>query len=541
MDNTEKQKNKQNLENTKKQVSDKDIKKILAEYSKAESIKNSWNIKYGEIAKYFMPGKNRNNIDSKEYKEVNTELFTSIGQSTATNFVNKMQSIITPIASDFISLEATDLFENKKELDEELNKICKIINNCKNASNFDAVISEFYYELIFGTACLLVQNHSMSQPLIFKVVPFLDYCITEQPDGNIKSVFRKIVVKHEEIKYLWIDSTYIDPKEENEDKEITLIEYTRYNYETKKYDYGVIVENEKRNIVYRTYKTNPFIILRWGKISGEVYGRGIGINAVNDIKTLNKIIEYSLRAFAFNIPTFLVEQDGIINPDNFELKPGALNFVRSTMSNQPSIMPLDVKTDHNISSYNIDKMTMEIKRNMYDSTIPDNPSNMSATEVNTRVAELNTNLTSMFGRIQHDFLIPLTKRLFENLQTYNYIDSSFDINNIDGIMMKIKINTPLSKQNKQQELESCLQSIQMLLQVDQTGETLRQYVKIDELVPHILNLAGMPPEFIKSEEEILKEQMEQAQIQQQQHQARINDEIYLSNSIEQGKANAKQQ
>lgn len=519
------------------------IKSIIEKHTKASNLKETWNSKYEEISKYIIPSKfNYDKNSNGKFKDDDIELFTSVGINSANNFVNRIQSIITPINSDFIGLEAGDFRPDKEEQDRNLEKLCKLLNNFKNASNFDTVISEFYYELVLGTACLLIDGGGYDTPLVFKVIPFKDYSITESYNGNVDGVFRILRIKPSLIKYTWSDSSFeMNEEQKKEDIEIELLESVLYNYEKKIYNYYLIDKKEQKSIVEREYKTNPFIILRWGKTAGEIYGRGIALNAINDVKTLNKIMEYSLRSFAFNIPTFLAQEDNFFNFDNFTLEPGAVNKVTSTAINNPSVIPLQVNTNHDITSYNSEKMAMDIKRSMMDSTIPDDPNNTTATEINRRVQELNINLTSMFGRIINDFLIPFTKRTIEVLQGYGFINTSLDISVIDGYGYKIKINTPLAKQNKQAELDASLYSIQTIMSLDNTGQILNQFVKTNELIPYLLDLAGMPNRFIKTQQEIQEEQ-EQQQIEQQQMQAQqMQNEVLLSNEIEAGKQNAKQQ
>ena len=511
------------------------IEEIFKNYQTAKSIKTSWNEKYEETCRYIMPSKY--DIGNKEYVEKHSQILASIGESSANSFVNRMQQIITPINSDFIGLEFPDYIEGKEEKNKELEKLCKLINSYKNASNFDVTITEFYYELILGTACLLVQGNSFNKPLVFKTIPFKEYCIHEGEDGTVDAVYREIEIEEKQIKYTWTDSNYKESGEEK--KKLKLLETTIFNYENNLYDYYVFINETKEIIVKREYKTNPFIILRWNKFTGDYYGRGVGIMALPDVKTLNKILDYSLRSLAFNIPILLAKEDESFDVSNFKLKPGAINKVPSNETGNPSISPLKMDINNDITQYNIANIEMKIKRIMLDNTIPDDSKVRTATEVASRIQELNVNLTSMFGRLLNEFLYPLVKRIIEVLQIYGYVNNEFELKNINGYKIKIKIKTALALQDKQEELQKTVQAIQIITSFDPTGQTIQTYFNTEKLIPYLLRLSGINEDLISTDKEIKEKQLQQQQTIRSQQEQAIQDQVDLSNAIERGKENVK--
>ena len=512
------------------------IDEIFKEYEKAKTIKITWDNKYDEVCRYVMPSK-YHSYDNKEYSEKHADILASVGESSTNAFVNRMQQIITPINSDFIGLEFPDFYKNTNQKNKQLENLCKLINSYKNASNFDVAITEFYYELIFGTACLLVQGHSFGKPLVFKTIPFKDYCIHEGEDGNVDAVFREIKIEEEQIFYIWDDAKYI--KSNEKDKILNLLECTLFNYETKLYDYFVFIKENKELIVNRKFKINPFIVLRWNKFTGDIYGRGVGIMALPDIKTLNKILDYSLRSLAFNIPIFLAREDETFDVADFKLKPGAINKVSSNDSSNPSIAPLNMNINNDITQYNISNIEMKIKKIMLDNTIPDDSKVRTATEVANRIQELNVNITSMFGRLLNEFLYPLIRRIIEVLQVYGYVNKNFDVNRINGYNIKIKIKTILALQDKQEELAKTIQIMQILTSFDPSGQMINTYMNIDKLIPYLLKLSGVNNELLNNEEDIERIKNEQKQSTRAQQLQIMQDNIDMSNAIERGKENAK--
>lgn len=509
------------------------IENIRKKKAKAENLKAQWTSLYDEVYKYVLPFRG-SAFNKDANKNLNTDyLFTSIGENSAITFVNRIQQLLTPINSDFIGLEINEYStNNKEEIDEQLEIISSLLNNIKNGSNFDGAISEFYFDLVAGTACLLVQSGNTQDLIQFKTIPFNEYSITEGSNGKVDGVFRSFKLKKEELKSIWLDLKE-EKLETLQEDYVELVEATIYNYDNKNYDYVVL--HDKNILVKRVYKENPFIVLRWNKVAGEVYGRGVGIAALNDIKTLNKIMQYSLRTLAFQLPVFLSTSADVLD-DDFLIEPGAINYVDSNETSNPTIRQLEVNGNNNIQQYNMDLLEMRIKKIMLDNTIPDNPNKQTATEILQRTNELNVNISSTFGRIIIDFLYPLVRRMLEVIQEFGHF-REFDINSIDGYGFKIIIKTALARQNQQQELQDGINALSIMASFDPA--LINKYVKLDELMPHLLKLAGVDGKYLRNEEELEQYDMQQAQQQQAMTQQAMNNEIVLSNQIEKGKEDAK--
>ena len=173
-----------------------EVENILARYGKALDIKRQWEPYYKEVYDYCLP--NRQNVYNSGKKtgekDSNLSLFTSLGITASNNFVSKIQELITPVGQDWIGLKKVSTKEDNKEetnaINEELSKFSIILNSMKNGSNFDSIITEFYYDLVAGTACLLVLPGTPQEPLKFKTIPFQEYCFTEGNDGVVREVYR---------------------------------------------------------------------------------------------------------------------------------------------------------------------------------------------------------------------------------------------------------------------------------------------------------------------------------------------------------------
>lgn len=514
---------------------------LIKRYNVAMPKRDKFKTLYKKVYDYIMPDKYtqiEDNVDKGQNTRI--DLYTSAPEQSADRFVQRVQGALTPIGQDWIDFEAGYAYtadgNDPVEVNQSLSKIAHICNVFKDVSNFDSEITSFYYDLIPGTAYLFITEGEPDNPLVFKTIPFKEMVIEEGADGYPSHYYREFKIKNELVKDQWKDAKH-EYEETKAQEEICLLECT-YK-ENGKWLYQVINKENKKLIVEKSFKSCPFIALRWTKSSGEVYGRGCGLKALSDIRTLNKIVEYGLRALGLSVPVFTACTDGGYDPDNFKLVPGAVNPVPSNMSNNPTIQQLQVSQQVDLQQYNATQLEMNIKKNMFDTTIPNDPTKMTATEINQRTGELMEQLNNAFGRLINEFLYPLIKRMVEVLQNFGYIDSELDINRFNGFGFKIKINTNLSNQQKYKELQNNLQFLQVAASVDPNFQFIGKVVKMEELAVEIAKLSGVKYDFIRSADEIkaLEEQEAQA-VQMQQQQAMI-DQVRMSNAIEQGKADAQ--
>jgi hypothetical protein len=75
----------------------------------------------------------------------------------------------------------------------------------------------------------------------------------------------------------------------------------------------------------RRMKSSPWIVARYMKVAGEVYGRGPLVTAIPDIKTLNKTLELLLKNASLSIAgVYTAADDGVSEPADHPHAPGAI-------------------------------------------------------------------------------------------------------------------------------------------------------------------------------------------------------------------------
>jgi hypothetical protein len=536
--------NKENVNNEEKELNLKDeidvknkFKKPSIDIEKVEKKREIANTKkqqyitiYEDVVNYCIFNRDlqkKNDYGIRDSK--NTKLFNNVGQQAAMGFVNRMQNLLCPIQKDWIKIELGEGFKNidegtKNVLQKQIDVINSNLNSIKNTSNFDMVISEFFFDLVFGTACLLIQSMDEDAPIFFQCIPFTDYAITEGYSNFIDGVFRTFNLKLDGLKEMFNDidegkfeRLKIDAQE---DKSLEFIEATIYNYKTKNYDYVVYDLGTKSILVSREYEYNPFIVLRWNKPSNEWYGTGVGQLALNDLKTYNKIMEYSMRCLSFTLPIFLVDRDDILR-QNFKIQPGALNPVKYDSNGKPMIQTLQMPTDFNLLQFHLDQIKMDIKRIMLDSTIPDEKQARTATEIQERINELNTSLISVSGRLINEFIYKVPQIMLFTLQKSFNLFPDFKPKQLNYYNYRLEIQTHLTQILNMQDIDNTIRSLQLLFSFDPSGQLANSIVKIQPLLKDLIEKMNIKNDFIYTEEEIQAIQQQQQQQQEQLQQMQM--------------------
>lgn len=523
----------------------KTAEELIKKQGMTESEHSRFRSMYDDVYKYGMPGRYNTITQLDTNGQKNREvIYSSVFEQSCDEFVQRFQSLVCPVNSNWIDFEAGYMYQkdngNADEVNKALADVANILNVFKATSNFDTAFTEASYDLIPGTACLCLLEGTPDNPYRFSAIPFVDLYMCEGMSGDIDTYFRKMRIKNCLVKQQWKEAKF-EYEENKDDETAELLECTYYDYDIKQWHYVVVDVKSKKFIIERIYKTSPFIDLRWAKCAGETYGRGPGLKVIADVKTLNRIKEYSLRALAFTVPTFLASTDAGYDTSKFKLEPGAINPVPSNATNNPTIAPLQVNTMPDLRNYNAEQLEMDIKRAMFASTIPNDPNpNMTATEVARRVQELDNSLNNSFGRLL-EFLYRLSQRMVEVAQRFGFLPPEIDVRSFNGYGYKVKVNTQLANQQSQKEVTDMLQSLQIMAQFDPTMQYTSKVLNMNEMIPYVLDRMGVPNKFIRTSQEIQALEEQEAMAVAQAQANAVQMDVEASNAKEQGKVNAQRQ
>ena len=494
---------------------------ILKRHKKAFGAKENWRTIYEECYQYALPQRNlydgyyEGNIPGQHKM---SRVFDSTGIHSVQRFANRIQSGLFPPYKKWCRMEpGNDIPEERKgevqqALDLYLDKLFAVLRQ----SNFDLAIGEFLLDLSVGTAAMLIQPGDDLNPVTFTPVPQYLIALEEGPNGTVDNVYRRLRVTGDAVARQFPGAN-ISPElqrmiDDKPQEKIEFCEAVVVDPERKDFCYHVIHEKTKTELVYKRMDQSPWIVSRYMKVPGEVMGRGPLVTALPDIKTLNKTLELLLKNASLAISgIYTAADDGVLNPNNIRITPGAIIPVARNGGPQgASLAPLPRAGDFNVSQIVINDLRMNIKKTLLDDTLPpDNMSARSATEIVERMKELAQNMGAAFGRLITETMVPIIRRTLFIMDEKGLIQLPLKI---DGLEVKVVPISPLAKAQNLEEVNEVMQFFQIANSLGPGGVA---EIKPDAIAAFVGDKLGIPASLRNSEEEKQQIQQQSMAIQQQ--------------------------
>ncbi len=479
---------------------------FLKKYQDAETIFDHWKDKYEEAYEYTMPS--RESFYEETVGERRTDkIFDETAVVGIQEFASRLQAGIVPTYGRWANFEAgTDIPEEQKpQVNEALDEITKYVFEILAGSNFNQEVHEAFMDCAIGTGVMLVEEGDALNPIKFTAVPLPKVMLNNGPDNRVDTVFRKRQIPYNQLMTAYpkaeMSETMLKAIEENESKKANIVEGVYRTYEeanTEKFKYCVACMNEEEIIFEKELSgvgSNPYIVFRWNKGSGEVYGRGPIFNSMAAIKTTNLTVELILQNAQMNISgIYTYEDDGVVNPDNINLVPGALIPVAP---NSRGLTPLAGAGRFDVAQLILSDMRQNIKKALYMESLgrPEGTP-MSATEVSERMADLSRQIGSSFGRLQSEFVTPLLRRVIRILSKQGRIE----IPKIDNREVTVISQSPLAQAQHQQDV-AVVNNFNAILAQTFGPQILNMIVKQDEVARYLAEKLGLPEKLIRGPEE----------------------------------------
>lgn len=502
-----------------------DVKTILKRHAAAQSRKDNWRRIYEDCYEFALPQRNLYDGYYEGGGAPGQDKMARVFDSTAINsvqrFANRIQSGLFPPYGSWCRLEpGPDIPQDRKiEAQEALDIYSDKMFALLRQTNFDLAMGEFLMDLSVGTAVMLVQPGDDVTPIRFTAVPQYLVSIEEGAHGKVDNVYRRMRLKGEAIKTHWADAELPDQLarqiEDKPTEEVDLIEATMLDQERGDFSYHVIWPKGEASLLQRKMKTSPWIVARYMKVAGEVYGRGPLLTAIPDIKTLNKTLELLLKNASLSIAgVYTAADDGVLNPQAIRIAPGAIIPVARNGGPQgESLKMLPRSGDFNVSQIIINDLRMNVKRILLDDTLPpDNMSARSATEVAERMKELSQNLGSAFGRLITETMVPLVARILAVMDERGIIEMPLRVN---GLEVKVTPVSPIAQAQNMGDIEKIMQWVQMAAGLGPEGQIA---IKTDGIADYIADKLGVPANLRttpQEREEIKQQAMQAAQAAQE--------------------------
>ncbi|MBO7238032.1 MAG: head-tail connector protein [Elusimicrobiaceae bacterium] len=261
------------------------------------------------------------------------------------------------------------------------------------------------------------------------------------------------------------------------------------------------------------YHEFPVIAARWEvKNSSDIYGRGPGWKALGDVKMLQKMQKTKLIALDKNTnPPMMVSSNvqGEVN-----LLPGGLTRYNGTTD--AAVKPAyQVPVDLNALEASIDKVKRTIQGQFFADVFlmlsAQNFTNMTATEVAERHQEKMLVLGPVLERLKNELLDPLIERTFAVMNRRGVIPLA--PSEIQGADVKIQYVSMIAQAQKQGGMAAIHQGIAFAASLAQGNAEVLDKVDFDAALEEGLDLLGVPPVMLRSQEDTQKIRQQRAEAQ----------------------------
>jgi hypothetical protein len=496
------------------------VKKLLERVKRA---KEKLQVREGELRetyRYVLPSRDSFR-DNKGQSPETGVIYDSTAKNGIEKYATKLQNLLTPAWEEWSKFQpGSDIPEEYHgQVQAQLDKVSEVVFSHIHHSNFYTAEHEAFLDLGISTGAMVVErNVRESDPslLNFRSIPLSELIPECSTRGTIDTVWREFKVKAVQIEQIWpkakIHDALLEKRKDKEDMEVKLYEGVVYNDDKNDYTMYVLDQEHHHIMLEEQMDTSPFIVFRESVRPGDVIGFGRAMRIIEDIKTLNKLAENSLRADGLRtLPMFTAVDDGAFNPYNIVLQPGTIIPVASNSNDNPSLRPLQLSND-----YQYNEARMQYLQGVVNETFLANPYGSieqtpvrSATEIAAREADLFQSTASAFGRLQTEFLEKILRRSVDILKKEGKLPAI----EVDGREVSIKFTSPFAKMQGSEKVKNIMQWLGYVLPL---GSGVANAINLDKVPFNLAKNMGIDKELYKDANEIkqLQEQMAQAMAQQ---------------------------
>lgn len=442
----------------------------------------------------------------------------TIGKGSRTLVTNTMRLLINPLQPFSQMVFATD--EIKKMLNPFLGEAlalenAKLHQHFLHSQFYPATTEALWDDVIAGTMCVMFVDEE-DRDLDYMAIPIDELVFLENERGIVDVVFRDHEMTKRQLMGRYgatrLPSHIVD--ESDPTKKFKIIESivpdgSGFLYQVHDDKWEKLSDDVPGAL-------NPFIVSRWDKDLGNVWGDSPVRVAGPHVRVLNRVKKDILAYGAYAAYGLWQTTDESFNQDMIrdQLPPASVLVIDEPL--QPIVFPGNFNLSFDIVKQEQDA----IKSVMFDSTPP---SEQSLKYMNDEaIALLRQEFFNQVGepaqRLQHEYLMPIAKQTVSRLQRRGELalitPDQIRALGIPGAtkqsdLFKIDVDAALQKTLKTQEATDTLNAIARIGQVV-TPQQVALHIEMDDTTRELLTGSGVPERLLRKLSDVkkIKEGME---------------------------------
>ena len=301
------------------------VQKILGSFSEAKRHRLNYDLRWRVIADYVIPNRGWFLIKPMEGFSKSRDIYNSTAILANQNLASTLHGTLTNRGSNWLNLRTKNNFvdtpNSKLFLDNATNKMLDIFNS--PTSEFPLNNHEFLLSLTsLGTSAMFIED-DMKGGIHFMTFHMSQIYIGVNQWDKIDTVFREFEFTGRQCNLMW-NKGQMSPQlqqrcDANPDGKITLLHHV---YPRDEDDVNLLPwtscyvdPGDMQIIEEKGYHEMPYVIGRFSKLSGEMYGRSPAWDVLADIQMVNQIDKEGLKTLMLqSSPPILMADDGVIPP-----------------------------------------------------------------------------------------------------------------------------------------------------------------------------------------------------------------------------------
>lgn len=518
-----------------------DAKALIKRYDGLKNDRILWEPFFRDVRDYIRPRKQ--NVDSTHHivaERHTNKMFDSSAPEASRIMAMSMQNALTPQSVKWFGLSIPS--GHRLSQLNETPAVKRWFHDVTNAmfftfheSNFYMSIGEAFLDFTsFGTINLLLEEHKSNDQLfgglVFTSIPTGQFVFAEDARGKPDTVFWEYTLSARQASQMFgrkklPDSIKKCVKDKPDEKfAFVRVVLPREEYRRDSVDVmdkmfaNVDIHLDSRTVVRESgFDELPYVIGRFEKASGELWGRSPADIAMPDIKTLNKIRELELKGLATAVhPPLIAPDQGIIG--NFKMTPSAINYSREP--ERFKFLRFEGRID--LSSLKANELKKSIRGIfLADQLVLPEKLNMTAEEVATVREQIDKLLGPTVARFEGEVLTPIILRAFGIMNRSGALPPAPpELEELDDI--EVSYVGQLAKNQKIQDVTAIQRWLGAASNIAGFAPEVLDNINVDEALRIIGDRMAVPTTVMRSEEEVAqlrKQKQEQMAMQEQLAQA----------------------
>jgi hypothetical protein len=457
--------------------------KLLARAKQSLAALNRWNATLRDVFDFTAP--ERDPDADRDLGAACPVLFDSTILVARRRFANRLASQLTPDKQRWMELVAGPLVPEgqREQLNRQLRQDTDMIMSAIHVSNFASSIHEAYLDLSISQMIMLIEEGDDRQLINFITVPATKWAVERLPNGQVIGLFGCWQVQAQLIADEWPDAdlgAILEQLAVTKPDELVPLHACYVRDKGGFWTYRLIHEASSHVLREQRYRKQPFVACAWSRRPGQPQGYGPVLDALPDVKTLNKVVEFVLKNAALAISgIYTYQDDDSFNPNTVTADPGAMWPVAHNAggSYAPTLAPLNTNRNFDVAQLLIDRLQMSIKKIMLDDQLPHTTGNpRSALEIAERIRDLAEDIGGSFGRLMNEAIVPIVERTADILDRKGLLNAV----TVDQLLIKVNILSPLGRLQDVADIDQLIKYLQ-IVQTFGGQEALMLATKFEDL------------------------------------------------------------